>query len=189
MKNKVDKRIIKTKQRLIYGFSELLKSKNFNLIKVSELTRVSSVNRATFYLHYDDINDFLHQIEDELISQLTNVFEENLINTDANGAIPVICAVFEFISSNKSLLSAILGENGDRNFRYRLSLIAREKIVDKFTDSGNRNPIDIYSIYYVINGCIGVIFKWFHSGMKESPEDMSLIIQQLIYQGVDLKQQ
>lgn len=189
MKNKVDKRIIRTKQRLICGFAELLKSKNFSLIKVSELTRVSNVNRATFYLHYNDINDFMQQIEAELVHQLTAVFEENSMHTDDNGNIPVVCAVFEFISSNESILRAVLGENGDRNFRYRLSLIAREKIVDKFIDSGNENPIHNYSIYYMINGCIGVIFKWIGSGMRESPEDMSLIIQQLIRQGTNLTQQ
>ena len=186
--SKTDKRIIKTKQRLIAGFIELLKTKNIKLINVSELTNAAQVNRATFYLHYKDIDDFLRQIEDELIAEYTAVFDKTPLMVSGDSNINMICNVFEFISDNAEIITAIVGPNGDATFPPRLSALARRKIISEYMGRYDNNPEMYYSIYYIINGCIGVIFKWIQSGMKESPDEMSRILGKFIVKGVQFIQ-
>lgn len=185
---KTDKRIIKTKQRLVAGFIELLKTKNFKLINVSELTNTAQVNRATFYLHYKDIDDFLRQIEDELIAEYTAVFDKKTLTLSSDGSINVICNVFELIADNAEIITAIVGPNGDPTFPPRLSALARRKIVSEYMGRYDNNPEIYYSIYYMINGCVGVIFKWIQGGLKESPEEMSRILGKFITKGVQFIQ-
>lgn len=185
---KTDKRIIKTKQRLINGFIQLLKTKNIKLLNVSELTNAAQVNRATFYLHYKDIDDFLGQIEEQLLAEYTAVFDKNPLTSSDSGNINVICGVFEFIAAHADIITAIVGPNGDPSFPSKLSALARRKIINEYSDRCDNDPENYYSIYYMINGCIGVIFKWIHGGMKESPEEMSHILGHFITNGVQFIQ-
>ena len=58
-----------TKRRLREGLLELLDRKPINEISVKELTDLVDVNRGTFYFHYQDIFDLLHNIETEFFEQ------------------------------------------------------------------------------------------------------------------------
>lgn len=188
MENKVDKRILKTKQKLIKGLSEVLKNKSINSIKVNELTHASGVNRATFYLHYKDIDDFVEQIENELIVEFTQIFDQNSMRLQMDGTFPAVHAVFDFVVSHAALISAIVGPNGDKGFAYRLASIARQKIIHDFIKPNYERPSDYYSVYYMINGCTGVIFKWISDGMREPYDEMAKILDQFIFHGTKLVQ-
>ena len=54
---KTDRRVEKTKQAMRHAFVELLKRKPYNAITISELTREADIDRRTFYLHYESIED------------------------------------------------------------------------------------------------------------------------------------
>ena len=54
---KKDLRIIKTRKALYNAFEELMKSKPFEQIKVSDICNEALINRSTFYDHYADKYD------------------------------------------------------------------------------------------------------------------------------------
>ena len=65
MKNKTkvtDRRTRYTRQIIKDSFLDLLKEKPFSKITVTELCRISEINRGTFYLHYYDIDDVLDDL-------------------------------------------------------------------------------------------------------------------------------
>ncbi|MCL4486750.1 MAG: TetR/AcrR family transcriptional regulator [Chloroflexi bacterium] len=51
---KVDPRVRRTRQLLMQAFVELLKEKSFDSITVQEIADRATVNRATFYAHFED---------------------------------------------------------------------------------------------------------------------------------------
>ena len=55
--SKQDRRTRYTRQTIKETFLELLKQKNFTKITVTEICKISEINRGTFYLHYYDIHD------------------------------------------------------------------------------------------------------------------------------------
>ena len=57
--SKQDRRTRYTRQSIKETFLELLKQKNFTKITVTEICKISEINRGTFYLHYYDIHDVL----------------------------------------------------------------------------------------------------------------------------------
>ena len=50
-----------TKDKLISAFIALTKRKALDAISISELTTLAKINRGTFYLAYEDFNDFIFQ--------------------------------------------------------------------------------------------------------------------------------
>lgn len=66
---KVDRRIIRTNQRLATTYLELLRHKEFAAITVKELCDQADVDKATFYKHYQDKYDFTEAL---VLQELAN---------------------------------------------------------------------------------------------------------------------
>src|SRR6202140_4633668 len=51
---RLDPRILRTRQLLQVALRNLLEQKEFDKISVQDITEAATVNRATFYAHYED---------------------------------------------------------------------------------------------------------------------------------------
>ena len=56
-----DRRVTRTKAALTAALFELLGEKDFSKISVTELTRRADVDRKTFYLHYQTVDEILEE--------------------------------------------------------------------------------------------------------------------------------
>ena len=63
----MDRRIRYTKKIIKETFLNLLEEKELNKITVSEICRISDINRATFYRYYLDVFDLFDKIQDEFV--------------------------------------------------------------------------------------------------------------------------
>ncbi|MFF2910640.1 TetR/AcrR family transcriptional regulator [Paenibacillus sp. NPDC057934] len=52
--NASDPRVIRTRQLIIDAYIDLLTTKEFNAITVSDISKLATINRATFYAHFTD---------------------------------------------------------------------------------------------------------------------------------------
>lgn len=68
---KNDPRILRTRQLIVDAFISLTSEKDFNQITVRDIAEKATINRATFYAHFDDKFDLLH-------STITNSFTDKL---------------------------------------------------------------------------------------------------------------
>ncbi len=66
----MDLRIERTKRSIINAFIELRSKKPLEKITVKELATLAFINKATFYLHYNDIYDLTEQLENETIDKI-----------------------------------------------------------------------------------------------------------------------
>lgn len=69
-----DRRVIRTNQALRKAFRKLAQQYRFHELTVQQLTAEANINRKTFYLHYDSIDDladsFTAEIADHLLALL-----------------------------------------------------------------------------------------------------------------------
>jgi AcrR family transcriptional regulator len=82
VKGNTDLRMIRTRKFIIDSFIQLLEKKDFNSIRISDITSGAMINRATFYHHFVDKFDLLEKvIKEELTSnvlkELENIEEFN----------------------------------------------------------------------------------------------------------------
>ena len=71
-----DKRVIRTKRAIKSALFELMKTKDFSSITISELSIAANVNRRTFYTHYKSVTDILTEIESELVDAIYQLIEK-----------------------------------------------------------------------------------------------------------------
>ena len=68
-----DRRVRKTKKQLRGALTSLLLEKDISRVTVRDVADLADVNRGTFYAHYSDVYDLLHQLEDDLLRRLDDV--------------------------------------------------------------------------------------------------------------------
>ncbi len=73
MMNKQESRYANTTSLMDEALLLLLEEKEFDRITVKELCQKTGVNRTTFYLHYDNMNDLL----DETVEMINERFRES----------------------------------------------------------------------------------------------------------------
>ncbi|MBQ7642259.1 MAG: TetR/AcrR family transcriptional regulator [Acholeplasmatales bacterium] len=75
----MDKRYEKKELLMKETFKELLSNKYYEDITVQELTNKAKIDRKTFYLHYNTLDDLLKSIQNDL----ANKFNERVKGLDS----------------------------------------------------------------------------------------------------------
>ncbi|ULO10401.1 TetR/AcrR family transcriptional regulator [Paenibacillus sp. 19GGS1-52] len=65
MVNQEDPRVLRTRQLIRKAFRELLQTKGFDSITIKDIAHRATLNRATFYTHYEDKYTLLEEITEE----------------------------------------------------------------------------------------------------------------------------
>lgn len=74
--NKSESKYYNTSLLMNQALIELLNKKSFEFITIKEICKKAGVNRSTFYLHYDNVNDLLCETIDRLNQSFLAVFNE-----------------------------------------------------------------------------------------------------------------
>lgn len=70
----MDLRVKRTHKNIREAFITLTKKKKINRITVKELADEAMINKATFYLHYSDLEDLVSEMEDHVIADIVESF-------------------------------------------------------------------------------------------------------------------
>lgn len=119
----MDRRVKRTHEAIKTAYEELVLENYDKKITVSLLTKRANINRKTFYLHYDDIEDlknsYVGEISDSLITALVKhsiddyiIHRGLLLNTFAN-----------FFVDNRQFYSFVLTNN---NYSATAGLVQRK---------------------------------------------------------------
>ena len=82
---KTYKNATRTKKWIRKAFVELLaEKKDLNKVSVTELVKRADITKTTFYYHYEDIFAVAEEMGNEMIDELSNVFDSlrNETNVD-----------------------------------------------------------------------------------------------------------
>ena len=167
----------------------LLDKKDFDYITVKEICEKAGVNRSTFYLHYETIDDLLMESIDYLFKQLKNKYKnkisiddiknaslENLMYFKPQYSIPYL----EFLKENKkAFMSAIKDQNLFRIDKFFNTLYDEffEPIQNRFNIPKEERK---YFIKFFMSGIHAIIIDWIKNGCTESVEFIANLIEKCI---------
>ena len=112
---KSDHRVRMSQRMIRRAFLDLLKKKPIQNITVKEVCEEAGIHRGTFYAHYKDLYDLLHQIEAEMTKNLESALGP-LLSCETTDPLQITTAVFQCLQENADLCSAILGNHGEEEF-------------------------------------------------------------------------
>lgn len=187
-KETLDRRVRKTRRQLRLALATLMQQKPVQKITVRELADMVDINRATFYLHYKDVFDLLHQIEDDMFQEFNRIIQEHQPRVETEGILPMLTAIFSLMEENADMAKALLSANGDLSFVNQLKDTLRRECLSYYMSA--KKQIDSkhfdYSFSYMVSGCIGLFQLWLDTGMQESCEHMAKLTEQLVMHGAKL---
>lgn len=185
-KHPVDRRVRKTRKLLRQGLISLLMEKSIHEITIKELVELVDINRGTFYLHCRDLNDLLHQIEDEMMCELTNILEVNNVGELQRQNYPFFIELLKYIEDNADLCLLLLTKTDDRAFFNKLKKTIERDCFDTFSQlfcHADSFSFESFSAF-AVSGSIGVIQLWLEKGHKESIETVAETLTKILEHGV-----
>ncbi len=198
--NQGDRRSRRTLAALQSSLVELLLQKPLRDITITELTETADISRTTFYLHYTDINDLFHQMEDDIYRQFEKIIHESVVDSttimhieiDKSGNIqlPTLYEVFKFIDDNTDLCVVLL-TNPDSTFLNRVWAEGHTTLINRIVNSSDekyKRSVEYY-YYLVSNGIRGLIEHWLETGMKESVDEVYRIAANFVLHNLAFLQQ
>lgn len=174
---KTDLRVLKTKDALHAGLVALLETKPLEKITITELCQQAKINRGTFYLHYQEINDVFEEYFREIIADLAKSYEEpyrhvSVLKTSELD--PSTIRIFHHIKNYESFYTIVLSKRVPLLYYYLLFDEVRTLFLNDHATSWNQPEIqrDLYCAYQA-NAIIGMILHWYQHGFEASAQEMN----------------
>ena len=178
-----DRRVKRTKRVLRECLFSLLEEKSIDDITVKELTEAADVNRSTFYFYYNDINDMMMQIQNEIFE----VFEESVMSKEGKFITTedfrdYILRFLLFCKEYEKICKFVIS-NDPNNF---LSKKIKKALLTKIPDSAKvfpENEPKRYLTCFGLSAMWETVIQWMYDGMKVEPEKMAQFLSQAYFYG------
>lgn len=173
---KKDLRIAVTKRMIKEALIRLLEAKPLDKIKINELCEASGVNRATFYRHYETLQDVLREIEIEFIRQMPCPAKPPRNVTEARSHMETVCTYFyDHCDMIKLLFLNRTGEDtmqGMREFYLSFLELRKEEIPVPNLDEDTAKVI----IALVGGGVHCLLRQWILGDIHKTPGEIAAIL-------------
>ncbi len=162
--NKQDSKYFNTASYMDEALLVLLEKKDYEFITVKEICQTAGVNRSTFYLHYEKMDDLL----EETINYVSNKFNSKLkiIDTDAEITKEILTSdkylrpYLSFIKENKKIYRLM----HDKPYLFHIDKITNRLYKDIFdialTNFKVKEEEKKYIFSFYTEGVIGIIKRW-----------------------------
>ena len=181
--NRSESRYFATAARMDEAFLTLLAKKDFEYITIKEICEVAGVNRSTFYLHYETVNDLRAEsaryIIDKLIENMPQDTAEFIgkLQTRPLKELHLITPEYlmpylNFIKEHRRIFrtavehSSVLGMD---DAYLALNRHVFTPILDRFHVPPSEQK---YMMPFYINGLMGIINEWLKEDCKDSVEQI-----------------
>ena len=173
---KEDRRSKRTRSWLYDSLLELMKSKDYDDISITELTKKSDIARQSFYRIYSSKDDILLSKMDEINNE---IFEKSELDFDQNSDHFLDFAIKQLVNAfqeNKEFFDALLKSKLQHEMLTKFS----ERIARFYTKAKNHQELNenyLYWIYYIVGGIYMVLFKWNQRNMDTPAETIIKLMQ------------
>ena len=152
-----------TKTVIREAFLSLLREKPVEKITVTQLCAKADINRSTFYAHYLDVYDLKEKLEQGFFEEISALFQVKQWDN-------FMLEMMRALQKNSDFCQSLFGKYGNREFMYQC--------VNSWLDMSQpeRKEKEHWRLLFVTSGAAAVTGSWIQGGMKESPEEISHIL-------------
>lgn len=185
--NKNESRYFNTAIKMDIAFLKLLEKKELPYISVKEICKEAGVNRSTFYLHYETIDDLLRESVEYMNSRFTEKMGDEgkklcrRINSCSMEELFLITPQYlvpylEFIREHKSVFACAVKNakvlNLNKSYKKMFDFIINPILERYQVPVKDRS----YIMSFYINGIMALIDEWLKGDCKETIDEIVNII-------------
>lgn len=176
--NKSESKYLNSARLMDEALLALLAKKNYAFITVKEICEKAGVNRSTFYLHYETVDDLLAESTEYVLKQMQNKFrEEHALDRVRIETCPLeelvlitpeyLVPYLEFVRERKSVFEAVATQPdvlGTNKMVSKLYHDIFDPILERF---GVAKQDRKYQMAFYLSGVYAVIREWLCNNCKE----------------------
>ena len=190
--NKSESKYFNTAVKMNDALLTILEKKPFEYITVSEICEMATVNRSTFYLHYENTTDLLAETTKRIIDGflsyfpvdteiITRKFSDCTLDKLNYISAEYLNPYLSYIREHKAIFSTALAHTntfGFENIFQRMFDNIFDPILARFHyPTGDRK----YVMMFYLNGINAIVIQWLKDGCEKSNEDIARIIHECIF--------
>ena len=190
--NKNESKYFSTAEKMDSALMEILKTKSFEYITVSEICKKAGVNRSTFYLHYENTRDLLEEtirnMTDDFVSYFVPDGKISPINFEESQKDKLVFISEEYLmpylsyfKENRKIFLTVF-ENG--------KLFGFEETYEKLFNNIFNPILDVfkypeserkYVMAFYLNGINSIIMEWIKEDCVKPEKEVVKIINDCIF--------
>lgn len=163
-----------TKESLRTALAILLTEEDFTSISISKLCKKAGINRTTFYLHYNDKYDFLHQLKEDSL-QVFNTILKNYQSNPREALFSALDFLHQEVFFFKAILQSNISEFSITFQNFIFGIIQYNTDALHFLTQYYQMPQN-YAVSMFIASIEAVISKWIQTDCPESPEQLTTLL-------------
>jgi len=164
---KEDPRAIRSKKMLKNAvFSLLTENLDISQLTVQKITKRAELNRATFYLHYEDINDLLRQIVHEIFDDLSMKIDP-LLQGESSNEQETLVTFLNYVYEYRRIFAVLFENKGFKNNMFNLI----KNTIEKRRSAREIEYIrEAVSVDILASSLLGIMMWWIKDGTQFSSE-------------------
>lgn len=179
---KTDRRVIKTRAAIKAALEKLVKERGMDKLTVSALAREANIDRKTFYLHYDSIDDLIDCAASDMVEDIISTIDPDLLSANPQEQVRLTLAHVNKKISDDVELYAYMANNLSMDFV--LGHIERALVHYARTIGVERLPRELladgdpgyYRPRFYLAGAVSVYSEWLCSDRTTSIEDVAEVV-------------
>lgn len=176
--NKSESKYHNTALLMNQALVDLLNKKDFDYITVKEICAKAGVNRSTFYLHYETINDLLEECLENINKRFLEHFDKNtepffekIKNCSVDQLIFItpeyLTPYLNFIKENKIIQQVAVKHTAIMHSNEKFFALNHHIFKPIFKRFGIDEKTEGYMISYYLNGITAIIGEWIKNDCKD----------------------
>ncbi|MED0875813.1 TetR/AcrR family transcriptional regulator [Bacillus mobilis] len=147
-------------------FSLLCENATISSLTVQKVATKAGLNRTTFYLHYQDIQDLLDQITSEILNELSNKIVD-LIHAKDLSEKQKLTQFLDYLYIHRNFLFILFKMN---QFEEQLFLFLKQLIETRRENTNKKLPDDYVAVDIKTASLVGIIMWWIRNGLHFSSD-------------------
>lgn len=176
--NKFESKYQNTALLMNQALIELLNQKDYNYISIKEICKKAGVNRSTFYLHYDNIDDLLcesiQNVNKNFLSyfkECSSTFTQGINNMEKKDLILIkpeyLLPYLNYIKENIAIFQVSVKHPIQMRTIENYNLLNKEILFPIFKRFNIEEKRNNYISAYYLNGISAIINEWILNDCKD----------------------
>jgi len=177
-----DPRAVRSRTAIRSAFTDLMRTKPYQKITITDITTRAGIARHTFYNHYETKANLLDNLVDLILEDFFLVLKDwNLFLADRAQEHALLTEFFQTWRDHAEIVDLLKAVDIEFVIMERLKAFFTRFFYEKV--KREMPNVDLELARYVISfnsySLLGLMLPWFESGMKHQPEDLAGFYNQL----------
>ena len=177
-----DLRVRKTKEAIRRTFEDMIYEMDYEQITVKELTDRAMINRKTFYLHYETLDDLLEELQQEIVESFTS---QNISYRNIDDIKHIIRHFFEYAEKMPRLHERLLCSGSYEHIGNRINEQIMAYRAERYRGAFSKNIYEDNLVFAYFSPITTILYRqWVKDGKKMPIEDLIVTATRLVCGGL-----